>query len=53
MQTNKILKLMHAWFQSISIESIISTFSAADIVSQHGYLTQGTTVLSISLNRYI
>jgi hypothetical protein len=40
MQSNKILKLMHSWQQSIAIDSITSTFAAAGIISEQGYLNQ-------------
>jgi hypothetical protein len=40
MQTNKIIKMLHTWQQSIAIDSIISTFSAAGIVSQPMHANQ-------------
>jgi hypothetical protein len=39
-QSNKIIKMLHSWQQSIAIDTTISTFSAAGIVSKRGYLNQ-------------
>jgi hypothetical protein len=36
-QSNKIIKLLHAWQQSNAIDTTISTFSAAGIVSNRNY----------------
>jgi hypothetical protein len=49
MQSNKLIKMMRAWHLSISVDSVISAFSAAGIVSQR-YTSDSLYFCSIDLS---